>query len=299
MSCGAHRVPEGFCDFGGASSSHGAVVLATAAFVVSPASVTASGSTRHFRASAVLLAVTGKRTSTTNLSQDALLMTIGVVPRRAAEQLHVSGNPARLVAQVKTAIDLKVQTITISTRQPTAARASMVANTFAEQLVAYLRDVAKGQFNLQVVAALSASDDAREPPGSAPTPARRAEGSGPDERDPRSEIHGVARSAQDRDGQVPSVGERRRRHRPLPLDRDDERQSGRRERARHREARWSEDEGVACAASRSPLRAAGSPFCSTASIFVFARSGMPSWPSGSRSSPRSPPCGTAVVADAR
>ena len=111
-----------------------ALIAGTGAFLVSPASAQ-SGGKRSYRAAAVLLAATLKHTSSTNLSQDALLLTIGVVPRRAAEQLHFAGNPARLVNQIKTTIDLKVQTITISSTQPTAIKASAVANTFAEQLV--------------------------------------------------------------------------------------------------------------------------------------------------------------------
>ncbi|HEY5014974.1 MAG TPA: P-loop NTPase [Acidimicrobiia bacterium] len=134
------------------------LVAVIAALVVNPGSGRSPKAGRHFKASATLLADALKRNNSSNsqmtLSQDALVIKIGVVPRRSAVQLGFTGNPQRLVSQITTTMDPKVGTIAITSTQPTAARAVAVVNTFAEQLIGYLRDVAQGAFNLQVVAAL-------------------------------------------------------------------------------------------------------------------------------------------------
>jgi hypothetical protein len=136
-----------------------ALIGVVAAFVVTPgtgsANTARSGGKHRYTAKAVLLANVVKHSSQMTLSQDALLLTIGVVPRRSAKELAFTGNPARLVEQIHTAIDLKVGSITVTSTQATTTRAVAVVNTFSEQLVKYLSDVAKANFNLQVVGALA------------------------------------------------------------------------------------------------------------------------------------------------
>ena len=107
-----------------------------------------------YRASAVLIDNSQAKSNRDNVQQDALLLTIGVVPRRVAVELHFGGDPARLAAQVLVTANTKAGTITITSTQPTAAKAIAVVNAFGEQLVGYLDNVAKSGFNVQAIDAL-------------------------------------------------------------------------------------------------------------------------------------------------
>jgi hypothetical protein len=108
----------------------------------------------QYRASAVLVEITLKSGARENLSQDAFLLTVGVVPARVAKLVNYPGNPAGLVTHTKSTVDTKINTITILVTMPTAAKAEAIANAFAEQLVGYLRDVSRGELDLQVVGLL-------------------------------------------------------------------------------------------------------------------------------------------------
>ena len=128
-----------------------ALIALTVALFASP-----SGSARshhNFKAQSVLIANATKRVNQSMLSQDALLLTIGVVPQRVAQQLNFTGNPLRLVDEVKQTIDPKVGTITITSVQPTAARSLALVNTFAEQLVHFIAQVSQETFTSNVTSA--------------------------------------------------------------------------------------------------------------------------------------------------
>jgi Mrp family chromosome partitioning ATPase len=125
-----------------------------AAVLVNPAAAKSSPAHRQYKASAVLVENTVKSAARENLSQDAFLLTVGVVPERVAMLVHYPGNPAGLVTHMKSTVDTKISTITILVTMPTAAKATAIANAFAEQLVGYLRDVSGGALDLRVAGLL-------------------------------------------------------------------------------------------------------------------------------------------------
>ncbi|MGH8892187.1 MAG: P-loop NTPase [Actinomycetes bacterium] len=78
-----------------------------------------------------------------DLSLIRLYVQTGEIPKRAAEKLGHEGAPAGLAAQVTVGGDNEVGTVTIGTTGPDAERAERVANTFAEETIAYLAESAE------------------------------------------------------------------------------------------------------------------------------------------------------------
>jgi Mrp family chromosome partitioning ATPase len=93
-----------------------------------------------FVATHTMLANDGSDTSIISPSQVILLTTAGEVPARVAERLEYAGNPAELAAQINVVFDFETSALTISTIQATADQSEAVADSFADELNAYLAE---------------------------------------------------------------------------------------------------------------------------------------------------------------
>jgi capsular exopolysaccharide synthesis family protein len=97
---------------------------------------------RSYEATSVLL-VSGNQYATGAPSVGALaeLTTVGVVPNRVADQLGTNENGAQLAAGVKAEGDSSAGIVKVTAVASQPQRAKAVANGFARQLVAYVRDL--------------------------------------------------------------------------------------------------------------------------------------------------------------
>jgi capsular exopolysaccharide synthesis family protein len=93
-----------------------------------------------YRATTILL--TGESTLTdpriNALSTLAALVTIGEVPKRVAEALDFEGEPSALASTVSASIDADTRLMRISATASDPARAEVVADTFAKELISYI-----------------------------------------------------------------------------------------------------------------------------------------------------------------
>jgi Mrp family chromosome partitioning ATPase len=78
-----------------------------------------------------------------DLSLIRLYVQTGQIPKRAADRLDWPGAPAALAARVTVAGDNEVGTVTIETTDPDAKKAERIANTFADETIAYLAESAE------------------------------------------------------------------------------------------------------------------------------------------------------------
>lgn len=122
--------------------SAAAIALLAGFAVTSAAPARPSASTpTAYRATAVLLSDTpGFGAATLNLKTIATLVTIGEVPTRAATALQYQGDPIALAARVQAVAeqDTGLLRISASSRDPEEART--LADTFARELLGFLRD---------------------------------------------------------------------------------------------------------------------------------------------------------------
>lgn len=79
-------------------------------------------------------------TTAVSPTQVPLFVTTGEVPARAATALEYGGNPASLAAGVSSFFDFTTGSLTISYSGSDAERTELVANTFADELIAYLAE---------------------------------------------------------------------------------------------------------------------------------------------------------------
>jgi polysaccharide biosynthesis transport protein len=70
----------------------------------------------------------------------ALRTTVGEVPIRAAAKLGHTGDPATLAAQVSAVADQASSTVSITASDGDPQRAALIANTFSQEVVAYLQE---------------------------------------------------------------------------------------------------------------------------------------------------------------
>jgi capsular exopolysaccharide synthesis family protein len=70
----------------------------------------------------------------------ALRTTVGEVPIRAAAKLGHTGDPATLAAQVSAVADRASNTVSITASDGDPQRAALIANTFSQEVVAYLQE---------------------------------------------------------------------------------------------------------------------------------------------------------------
>jgi capsular exopolysaccharide synthesis family protein len=75
-----------------------------------------------------------------NLQTVAALATLGEVPRRVAQEIDYEGDPSTLAASVTVEPDETTQLLSITATAETAPRAKLIADTFAEQLLALLTE---------------------------------------------------------------------------------------------------------------------------------------------------------------
>jgi capsular exopolysaccharide synthesis family protein len=70
----------------------------------------------------------------------AMRTTVGEVPVRAAAKLGHTGDPATLAAQVSAVADQASNTVSITASDGDPQRAALIANTFSQEVVAYLQE---------------------------------------------------------------------------------------------------------------------------------------------------------------
>ncbi|MGB0113966.1 MAG: hypothetical protein WBP59_12145 [Ilumatobacteraceae bacterium] len=88
----------------------------------------------------------GGRNTSVSISQIPLLAVAGEVPKRVAETIGYTGNSAQLASQVDVSVDFETSALTISTEQPSAERAELIANTFATELTNFLAESQDSDF---------------------------------------------------------------------------------------------------------------------------------------------------------
>lgn len=87
-----------------------------------------------------------------SLDVTALLLEVGPVPQRVAAVL-ADADPEELASQVQAITDPRVGTVTIAATNADPNRAAEVANTFAQELLAHLREEAQARYETERVAA--------------------------------------------------------------------------------------------------------------------------------------------------
>jgi capsular exopolysaccharide synthesis family protein len=91
----------------------------------------------------------------------ALRATVGEVPTRAATKLEYEGDPATLAAQVTATADRALSTVSITASDEDPARAALIANTFSEEVVAYLQEQEAAETAAQSEAAATRETELR------------------------------------------------------------------------------------------------------------------------------------------
>ncbi|CAN5619249.1 polysaccharide biosynthesis tyrosine autokinase [soil metagenome] len=98
-------------------------------------------------------------TEQASLDQAAFLVLEGAVPQRAAELLEFDGPPNDLAARVETRTDNTLSTLQIRTTNADPDRAELIADTFAEQLVAVLGEQASAEHAARLASLQARVDD--------------------------------------------------------------------------------------------------------------------------------------------
>lgn len=76
----------------------------------------------------------------TTFNQLQLFATVGEVPKRVAEEIGYSGQPAELASQITVTLDQQAAAMRISTTQDTPEEAVTIADAFANQLTTYIAE---------------------------------------------------------------------------------------------------------------------------------------------------------------
>jgi Mrp family chromosome partitioning ATPase len=90
------------------------------------------------------------------LSTAAFLLTVGQVPRLAAQQLHYAGNPVVLATEIQGKVNPLVGTLEVTAAGSDPTATANLANAFADQLVSYLNTLATSE-RQQAIAAATAT----------------------------------------------------------------------------------------------------------------------------------------------
>ncbi len=96
--------------------------------------------TTHLISSSALSNLSAAYRAATNLQTVAALVTLGDVPARVAQRLGSGADPAELTQAVAATADPTTGLLTIAATAPSARRAELLADTFAEELLASLRE---------------------------------------------------------------------------------------------------------------------------------------------------------------
>jgi polysaccharide biosynthesis transport protein len=91
----------------------------------------------------------------------ALRTTVGEVPIRVATKLEYEGDPATLAAQVTASADRDLSTVSITASDEDPRRAVLIANTFSEEVVAYLQEQEAAETTAQAEAAATREAELR------------------------------------------------------------------------------------------------------------------------------------------
>ncbi len=112
--------------------------------VPKPAEVNKQSQLTSFTATETLLAndTETAQSGTTAISpnQVPLFATVGEVPKRVKAKLNYAGAEAALASQVTVTFDVVTGALRVTTTQPTAADAELIANTFGDELNGYLAE---------------------------------------------------------------------------------------------------------------------------------------------------------------
>jgi len=119
------------------------LVASFAAFLTAPEQPEGTGAPVGTRYTATTTLLRSPDVQQTDLSLIRLYVSTGEIPRRVAEVLDWPGVPAELSARISVGGDNEVGTITIGTTAPARAEAERIANTFAEETIAYLGESAE------------------------------------------------------------------------------------------------------------------------------------------------------------
>jgi capsular polysaccharide biosynthesis protein len=121
-----------------------AVIVALAVgWYLSPEETVAAPRSTSYQATTYLLSTgvsVDVRSGASNIDTVATLATLGEIPRRVAEAIDYEGDPRTLVSNVTIEPDESTQFLTITARAETAPRAKLIADTFADELLGFLRE---------------------------------------------------------------------------------------------------------------------------------------------------------------
>ena len=124
------------------------LVASAVMWVVTPAKTDAIQA-RSYTATATLL-VGGSGDVNTQLGRIALFLTTGEIPKRAAARLGYEGDPAVLAKELTVTPDFIAAALTVSATAPKGERAAAVANAFANEAVASLKQRRLGTESVSV-----------------------------------------------------------------------------------------------------------------------------------------------------
>jgi capsular exopolysaccharide synthesis family protein len=128
-----------------------AVFGALAAAVTTPSRPSASPTVSTFRASHTLIRDTAPGVQrTVDLATAALLVRVGEVPKRVADEVDANVAGPVLAGQVTTVVDDAVGTISITVNDADGARAARLANLFAAEALQYLDEREQERQRLQL-----------------------------------------------------------------------------------------------------------------------------------------------------
>ncbi len=116
------------------------LIALVVAYGTTSASPSGSGDTGSlFRATTVLLNTgTVESLGLNNLETAAELVKVGDVPKRVATKLKTAESPQSLAAKIETQVDPQTGVLKISAVSPEKKRAELLADTFADELIAFL-----------------------------------------------------------------------------------------------------------------------------------------------------------------
>ena len=129
-----------------------ALTAGAAMWLVTPATSVASSETGSYTATATLLVEsTDADQQAVSMGRIPLYLTTGEIPRRAAESLGYMGDPALLAADLTVTPDFQAQALTVSASGTDGEAAAKIANTFAEETVAFFEEgTLPGTANLEL-----------------------------------------------------------------------------------------------------------------------------------------------------
>jgi Mrp family chromosome partitioning ATPase len=109
-----------------------------------PAKVTKQSQFTTFTATETLLAndteIAQSGTTAISPNQVPLFATVGEVPKRVKAKLNYAGTEAELAGQVTVTFDVVTGALRVTTTQPSAGDAELIANTFGDELNGYLAE---------------------------------------------------------------------------------------------------------------------------------------------------------------